>query len=274
MYKRQIKNLGITALDHVHFAVRNLDTARKLYEERLGFRPIWRSDMSHTEQRSVVYQAGKSRIMASEPLKDSSDAARWLKLHPEGAMALGFAVEDVRHALTTLEARGGTPINDVTGDAAYQSFELATPLSDVQFRFVQRGGNTFMPGFEPITSEFKPSIPWIEIDHVTSNTRTMKPVIDWYRDVMGMERFWDVEFHTTQMAGGKKSTSGSGLKSIVMWDVNSGIKFATNEPLRPFFHQSQVDRFVTDNKGAGIQHIALHVPVSYTHLTLPTNREV
>lgn len=255
-----IKNLGITALDHVHFAVRSLETARKLYEERLGFRPIWKSGKGISDQRSIVYQAGKSRIVATEPVKDTSDAARWLRLHPEGVMALGFTVENAKHALDTIEKRGGTPMNDVTGDASFASFEIATPLSEVQFRFVERGGKGFMPGFEEITTGSNGVIPWIEIDHVTSNTRTMKPIIDWYRDVMGMEQFWDVTFHTTHVEAGKKKESGSGLKSIVMWDPHSGIKFATNEALRPFFRASQVDRFVTDNKGAGIQHIALHVP--------------
>jgi len=44
-----------------------------------------------------------------------------------------------------------------------------------------------------------------------------------------------------------------------MWDPKSGVKFATNEPLRPFFRDSQITKFVEDNHGNGVQHIALAV---------------
>src|SRR5262249_30312632 len=39
----------------------------------------------------------------------------------------------------------------------------------------------------------------------------------------------------------------------------SGVKFATNEPLRPFYRDSQITKFVEDNLGAGVQHIAFGV---------------
>ena len=54
--------------------------------------------------------------------------------------------------------------------------------------------------------------------------------------------------------------AGSGLKSLVYWDPECGIKFANNEPMRPFFRDSQINKFVDDNNGAGVQHIAFNVP--------------
>jgi 4-hydroxyphenylpyruvate dioxygenase len=53
---------------------------------------------------------------------------------------------------------------------------------------------------------------------------------------------------------------GSGLRSIVMWDPRSGLKFANNEPLRPHFDKSQIAIFCADNRGPGIQHVALALP--------------
>ena len=44
-----------------------------------------------------------------------------------------------------------------------------------------------------------------------------------------------------------------------MWDPKSGVKFATNEPLRPHFRDSQIAKFVDDNGGPGVQHIAFAV---------------
>jgi 4-hydroxyphenylpyruvate dioxygenase len=85
----------------------------------------------------------------------------------------------------------------------------------------------------------------------------MQPIIAWYRDVLGFEPFWDISFHTQDVA--KERASGSGLRSIVMWDPESGVKFATNEPLRPYFRDSQIAKFVEDNQGNGVQHVAFAV---------------
>ena len=44
-----------------------------------------------------------------------------------------------------------------------------------------------------------------------------------------------------------------------MWDPASDVKFANNEPFRPFFKDSQINLFAEDNRGDGIQHSALSV---------------
>ena len=52
---------------------------------------------------------------------------------------------------------------------------------------------------------------------------------------------------------------GTGLRSQVMWDRESGIKFANNEPWRPYFKDSQINVFAEENRGDGVQHVALTV---------------
>jgi 4-hydroxyphenylpyruvate dioxygenase len=73
--------------------------------------------------------------------------------------------------------------------------------------------------------------------------------------VLGLEEYWDIEFHTDDKAGA--NDHGSGLKSIVLWDPHSGVKFANNEPKRPHFESSQIYGFVVDNLGEGFQHAAI-----------------
>lgn len=258
-------SIGLTGLRYVQLAVRNLEGARRLYEDRMGMRPVWRSTMGMEQrdgQRSLVFAAGASRIMVSQPLTDTSDAARYLHLHPEGIMTVAFDVRDVSATFSLLTSRRATPVLDVVTHDGHHEFDIATPLGGVQFRLVQaRSTSPFAPGMEEVLSSDKPgAIPWIGIDHLTTNTRTMRPVVDWYRDVLGFTHFWDVEFHTAQTPEGQRKPTGSGLRSIVMWDPESGVKLATNEPLRPFFRNSQVELFVTDNRGPGVQHVALAVP--------------
>ena len=44
-----------------------------------------------------------------------------------------------------------------------------------------------------------------------------------------------------------------------MWDPDSGVKFANNEPQRPSFKASQINIFHEDHRGDGVQHVALGV---------------
>jgi 4-hydroxyphenylpyruvate dioxygenase len=44
-----------------------------------------------------------------------------------------------------------------------------------------------------------------------------------------------------------------------MWDPASGVKFANNEPYRPYFKASQINAFHEDHRGDGVQHVALAV---------------
>ncbi len=79
----------------------------------------------------------------------------------------------------------------------------------------------------------------------------------WLRDVMGFAEYWRVHFHTADI---NPATGGSGLASIVMWDAESGIKLANNEPVAPNYEASQIYTFVEANHGPGVQHVAFHVP--------------
>jgi hypothetical protein len=44
-----------------------------------------------------------------------------------------------------------------------------------------------------------------------------------------------------------------------MWDPASNVKFANNEPARPFFRNSQINIFNEELRGDGVQHVALTV---------------
>ncbi len=264
------EHIGITGYDSLHFVVENSERSRKFYLDRFDFKEVAHAGddlASRSGQQSVVLGAGDARVCVSAPLRQQSKAARYLKKHPAGVMSLSFRVDDLDHTIAFLEKRGGTfladPLEakDETG-GTYRAVEIATPLGDVAFRFIERKNyRHFAPGFDDVggghTSSPVNMYGIRNIDHVTSNGLTMQPIIAWYRDVLGMEPFWDISFHTEDVT--KKRVSGSGLRSIVMWDPKSGVKFATNEPLRPHFRDSQIAKFIDDNQGPGIQHIAMAV---------------
>ncbi len=262
--------LGITGYDSYHFVVENLDRSHRFYTETLGLKEVARAGddlVARSGQQSIVYGAGDARVCVSTPLTQKSKAARYLKVHPAGVMSLSFQVDDLAHAMTFLEERGGTLLSepfeakDERG-GTYKSVEIATPLGDVAFRFIERKDfRAFAPGFvdlgEGHASKPVNQFGITNLDHITSNGLTMQPIVQWYEKVLGFEPFWEISFHTQDVAA--ERVSGSGLRSIVMWDPKSGVKFATNEPLKPFYRDSQITKFVDDNRGNGVQHIALAV---------------
>jgi 4-hydroxyphenylpyruvate dioxygenase len=269
------ESIGILGYDSFHFVVANLARSREFYTRRFGFKEVARSSAELSErggQESVVFGAGDVRVCVSTPLSQRSKASRYLRRHPDGVMSLSFRVESLDRTMAFLDKRGGTFLSDpidVTDERGgrYRSFEIATPLGDVAFRFVERTDYLgFAPGFvdSGVGNAGRPANEFgiSAIDHVTSNGLTMQPIVAWYRDVLGFEPFWEISFHTQEVAraDAQARASGSGLRSIVMWDPESGVKFATNEPLRPFFRDSQISKFVEDNWGNGIQHIAFAVP--------------
>jgi 4-hydroxyphenylpyruvate dioxygenase len=273
------ENFGLMGYDSYHFAVPDLERSRRFYTEKFGFKQVARVGdelFERTGQRSLVFGAGQVRVVVSSPDPDhpkaqDCKAARYLRRHPAGVMSLSFRVQDLDRAWKTLEGRGATilsePVEDRDGSGTYRAFEIATPLGDVAFRYIERTGDygRFAPGFDTLDADPFPANPFgiDSIDHVTNNALTLSPLVLWYREVLGMEQFWEIQFHTVDVHREKRSEkqmAGSGLKSLVYWDPECGVRFANNEPMRPFFRDSQINKFVDDNNGAGVQHVAFNVP--------------
>jgi 4-hydroxyphenylpyruvate dioxygenase len=263
-----LDSLGILGLEGVHYYVRDLERSARFYVERMDFAEVAESGVTLSEggrQRSRVFRAGEYVVVCSTPAGDGGRADRFLKKHPDGVGTLAFRVEDAQRVFTLLDGRGATPISDVEtyrdDGGTLKTFSITTPFGDTTFRFVERRGyRGFFPGFSDVERNQggKNSSSITAVDHITSNFQTMSPALLWMQHVLGFERYWDVEFHTRDV-GRVKLRDGSGLRSVVMWDKASGLKFANNEPYRPNFKASQINLFNEDHRGDGVQHIALEV---------------
>jgi 4-hydroxyphenylpyruvate dioxygenase len=264
----KVESLGIKRLESVHYYVHDLERSRRFYTEVMDFAEIGGSseELSNAgRQKSLAFMAGNAVVVCVAPQGEGGRASRWLRKHPDGVGTLNFEVEDVERAFRLLEARGGTPTDDIRrvedkSGNAIAFFSTTTPFGDTTFRFIERRGyRPLFPGFEahaaPKGGQNRPG--FTGFDHVTSNFRTLAPALLWLEHVMGFERFWEVQFHTADVAPDR--SSGSGLRSVVMWDPHSGVKFANNEPWRPFFRSSQISVFCEELRGPGVQHLALGV---------------
>jgi len=272
-----MSGLGLTGIESYQYFVRDLERSRDFYCNKLDFAEVGESSQQAHEtlgEKSLVFNAGNITVQCSVAVSDHSDAKRFLDRHPAGVGRVSFQVRDADAAFSFLQARGATPRTSVQrtegegGSIAY--FDITTPFGDTFFRFVERKGyRPLFPGIETLSEPRggKNRFKFQHVDHITSNFLTMSPALLWMEHVMGLRRFWDVEFHTTDVS--ETQDRGSGLRSVVMYDDDSGVKFANNEPWRPFFEQSQIFVFNRDHGGDGIQHLALTVED-----IIPTVREL
>lgn len=259
------ESLGIKHIASLHAFVRDLERSRDFLVDSLDFEEIGEStpDFEADQRaRASVVQAGTARFVLMEPLGSRGESFSWLAKHPEGIGRVVFDVEDVERAYRILTSRRATSTTGImrrnVEGGRVEWFDIATAFGDVQFRFVEHQGRTpIMPDLVRFDPPRRGSnrLGLTSIDHITSNFVTLEPALLWLEHVMGFERYWDVAFHTQDVSQG--NYGGSGLKSVVMWDPESGIKLANNEPSAPFFKASQIYVFCEQHRGPGIQHVAL-----------------
>ncbi|MDD9952500.1 MAG: VOC family protein [Zetaproteobacteria bacterium] len=261
--------LGLNSYHSYEHYVTDLSRTQEFYEKVLGYKTIGNSTPAAEKKdgmQRLVLTAGRDiNVVLSKPLTEWSVAAKYLSHHPEGVGALNFRVDSLELAYNFLEERNATflyaPVTETTPQGIFKQFAIATPLADVCFRFIE---DTAFQGFSPAFAmteqpgEFRSEHHYECIDHITSNVKSLQPLVAFFKDVMAFETFWGIAFHTNDI--NPDLPVGSGLKSAVMWDPTSGIKFANNEPSPPYFRNSQIDIYLNDNHGAGVQHIALRVP--------------
>lgn len=264
----KLEPLGLRRIEAIHYYVRDLDRSRQFYVDKLDFQEMGVSGPELTRdgrQASVVFRAEDCVIICSAPKGEGGRAHRYLRKHPDGVGTVMFEVEDIERAFRLLDGRGGTPVTEIQNfqddGGTLRTFNITTPFGDTTFRFTERRGfRTLFPGLQehPTPLGGNNRFGFTGFDHITSNFQTMSPALLWMEHVMGFQRYWDVEFHTEDVAQ-VQLDHGSGLRSVVMWDEKSGAKFANNEPYRPYFKASQINIFNEDNRGDGVQHVALGV---------------
>ena len=263
------EHLGLVGYHSIQFFVKDLERAVRWHKDKFDFREVARStpesEARHGMRSIVLRGPGQLGWIFTQPIEPASTAGKYLKNHPEGVGFLNFEVKSIDQAAEFLAERKAPFLYDIQESKSSKGYwretAIATPLSDVGFRFIEKSNfESFAPGFKN-TADWNSvggnKFGFQDIDHVTCNMRAMIGLTEFYRHCLGFERYWGIDFHTAHH--NPQGGTGSGLESIVMWDRHSSVKFATNQPLAPYFNNSQIQIYVEDNGGNGIQHVALTV---------------
>jgi len=259
----------VNRIDHLDFACDDVDQSRKLYE-RMGFN-CKQMYNAQNEKKYLMVQ-GKIRFLLSSG-QEGTSTYDYLKNHGEGVQKISFHCDDPRATAQLAVDRGAELASDYSVEEDYdrnRELRLLVKKSAIKgfgslrFEFFKRSGPgikpfdikaTFDVGFYPIEDfedELEEPIQNVEsrsllsIDHLTNNVEKgkMQYWCDFYENIFGWEeaRYFDIQGNQT------------GLLSKVMQSPDGAVKIPINEPKED---KSQIQEFLDEHKGPGVQHIAL-----------------
>ena len=100
-------------LDHVGYAVEDLEEAVAYHERLYGATVAHREEMERDGVREALIAIGDSFIQLLEPTRDDSPVARWLARNGgPGVHHVGYGVADVTATLEDLRGKGARVVDE------------------------------------------------------------------------------------------------------------------------------------------------------------------
>ncbi len=100
-------------IDHVAYAVADIDAALPLYVGQMGMTVDVRETMTDQGVEAVSLRAGESHIELIQPIDPDGGVARFLERRGPGLHHIAFAVEDLIDTLRELREGGAELIDSV-----------------------------------------------------------------------------------------------------------------------------------------------------------------
>ncbi|KAK9818981.1 hypothetical protein WJX81_007343 [Elliptochloris bilobata] len=208
--------------------------------------------------RSAAESKADAPAMAAVPVPwyDPAAAHELLAAHGLAVRAVGVLVEDARLAYATAVAngaRGVLPPRELADGATGTSQAVAEVAlyGDVVLRFVSGSfQGPYLAGYEPVVGGAGRSYGLQRLDHAVGNVPRLLEVIDYLAAFTGFHDF--AEF-TAEDIG----TLDSGLNSMVLASNNEMVLLPVNEPTFGTRRKSQIQTYLEQNGGPGLQHLAL-----------------
>ena len=102
----------MTKVEHIGIAVKNLNTAVKLYEKLLNS-PCYKTEQVETEKvNTAFFKQGETKIELLESTDPDGVIAKFIEKKGEGLHHIAFAVADIEAEMERLKKEGFVLLND------------------------------------------------------------------------------------------------------------------------------------------------------------------
>ncbi|MEH0843962.1 4-hydroxyphenylpyruvate dioxygenase [Micromonospora sp. CPCC 205711] len=248
--------MDIRGIDHIELYVGDARQAAFYFGTALGFRLSGQGgpETGLDGQRSLLLSQGDIRLLLTSGLAAGHPASAYVQRHGDGIAVVALEVGDAAGAYAELVARGATgltPPRTWTGaDAEVVTAEVGG-FGDVVHRLVQRRGDrsAFLPGAVTATGPGKGEADLLaEIDHlaVCVPPGQLDVTIGHYERVFGFQQIFEEHIEV----------AGQAMNSKVVQSPCGRVTLVLLEP-DPTRRPGQIDAFLAEHDGAGVQHLGL-----------------
>jgi 4-hydroxyphenylpyruvate dioxygenase len=233
---------SLPLIHHIHFFVPDAMASQAWFCHVIGMKMLRRVELE--DRLTCLLRHRETWFLLSSPTTPHSPIARHLRSHAAGVADVALEVDDLA-AVLGRDAPGQEPSPVPPGDlGGLEELLQESPgalwgrvrgWGSVRHTLVQRS-----PGARPAAAAHS------LIDHVVLNVPAgeMDAAARRYEQLFGFGRQQDFRIGTDR----------SGLRSQVLRARGGELYFNINEPASPC---SQIQEFLSVNRGAGIQHLAL-----------------
>lgn len=242
--------LGLKGVDHIEFLVDNAEEWAEYHESRLGmYRRAYGDPSTGLKGRkAVVCGQGRVNFLFAEPAGSGAEAdaiKAHIKKHGNGVKDLAFRVKDVAASLAAAQKAGAKIARQLDTHQGFTGGSIQA-YGDTIHTFITRTNHAqFAPGYVNVPGGIEEGeIQFMMIDHVVANVENMNEWVEYYHRIFGFDetRHFDI------------NTGRSALMSKVVGPQDGYVKLPINEPSS---QNSQIQEFLDEYKGPGVQHIAL-----------------
>ncbi|NTX15542.1 4-hydroxyphenylpyruvate dioxygenase [Myxococcus sp. CA056] len=236
--------LGLNGFEFVEFTSPAPEAMVKLVE-MLGFTAF----SKHPSKDLVRYKQGDINLLISR--ETTGQAAEFRAAHGPSANAMAFRVANARTAYEMALERGAIPA-DPAASSLGEGFYVLQGIGGSLLYLIDRHGPSGtiydswvqIPG--AVEAEARNSVGLESLDHLTHNVRRgeMRTWSSFYNRIFGFteQKYFDIKGQAT------------GLFSQAMIAPDRAIRIPLNESQD---EKSQIEEFIREYKGEGIQHLAL-----------------
>ena len=223
-------------------------------------------ETGNNETKEFLLTYGNAKIIIASPLGNKTNYQKTmnnlLSKHGDGVGDIAFVTNNIDALQLNMNNNNAIVTNDLRKYDDYKMITYRAHMShsNLTHSFIEFNKNISYDIMLPFFKEkyngnkYYKNYRNIDIDHIVINMREneMIPTTKWYEKCLGFKRFWSVDDKQIH-------TDYSSLKSVVMTNESETIKMPINEPA-PGKKEGQIQEFINENDGPGVQHIALRVP--------------
>jgi len=105
-------------IEHIGIAVKNIEEARKYYENVLGLECYATEEVADQKVKTAFFKVGQTKIELLEATDEASPVAKFIEKKGEGIHHLAFAVDDTNQALKNADEKGIKTIDKISRKGA------------------------------------------------------------------------------------------------------------------------------------------------------------